>query len=341
MDRFLSLPLNDRRQAFEQAGVARGLSTRSVEKDFWVCVALRELFTLPEYKEHLTFKGGTSLSKAWNLIDRFSEDIDLTLVRDALGFGGTRGPEEAKSGKERQRRLDGLRQACRSCVAQQIKPALFARFGEIIPAAEEWTLLPDEADPDAQTLLFAYPRFGSADSFGYVKPVVRLEFGARSDPWPVEVRAVVSIVGEEFPGLFGTPSCSVRALVPERTFWEKVMLLHEETFRPADKRRRAGLARHYYDLWCMIKKGVAPRAVEEIELFDRVAAHRQLYFRQNWVPYETLKRGTIRLLPPSHQLAEWRQDYAAMRGEMFLGEPPSFDQVLGTIGELEAEINRG
>lgn len=111
MDRFLLLTPGDRMQAFEQAGIKRGLSPRSVEKDFWVCLMLRELFTLQEYGQHLTFKGGTSLSKAWRLIDRFSEDIDLTIERDVLGFGGGLGPEDARSRNEQERRLKGLKPA--------------------------------------------------------------------------------------------------------------------------------------------------------------------------------------------------------------------------------------
>ncbi|HEY8062251.1 MAG TPA: nucleotidyl transferase AbiEii/AbiGii toxin family protein, partial [Gemmatimonadales bacterium] len=122
MDRFLALDQRGRTLAFEQAGVARGLSASSVEKDFWVCFMLRELFAMPELGQHLTFKGGTSLSKAWGLIDRFSEDIDLTIEREYLGFVRDSGPESATSGKERSRRLDRLKAACRDHVAERIHP---------------------------------------------------------------------------------------------------------------------------------------------------------------------------------------------------------------------------
>ena len=339
MDRFLLLPLEDRARAFEQAGVTRGLSPGSVEKDFWVCLMLRELFTLPEHGEHLTFKGGTSLSKAWGLIDRFSEDVDLTIDRAVLGFGGNDGPEAAKSGKERQRRLQRVKQACRDVIAQQIEPALTARMRAMLAAGESWSLTFDDEDPDAQTLLFAYPRLPVAATPTYVSPVVKLEFGARSDPWPVAQRQVTSTVAEEFPRLFETPACTVRALLPERTFWEKVMLLHEERFRPASKIRRPRMARHYYDVWRLIEAGVAARAAADLTLFEQVAAHRNLYFRHGWVDYGTLKRGTIQMAPRPEQVEEWRSDYSAMQGDMFLGTPPAFDEILAGITSFQSEFN--
>lgn len=224
-------------------------------------------------------------------------------------------------------------------IANTIKPALMARLKSIILAKDEWSLLSDDDDPDGQTLLFAYPRRDEVESPRYVTAVVKLEFGARSDPWPVETRTVVSIVAEEYPALFDAPSCAVRSLLPERTFWEKVMLLHEETFRPPHKPRRVRMARHYYDVWRLIKAGVAKRAVDDIALFERVAAHRKVYFRHSWVDYATLRRGMIRMLPPPEQLEEWRRDYAAMRGEMFFDDPPSFDEILAEVERFQAEFN--
>lgn len=331
----------DRQTAFVEAGARRKIAPASIEKDFWVTLTLRELFALPEHGAHLTFKGGTSLSKAWGLIDRFSEDIDLTLERDYLGFGGEQGPEAAKSRKEQQRRLDALRSACRKCIMVEIKGSLETRLKKVIRTGEEWTILHDDDDHDGQTLLFSYPRGGVGQASGYVSPIVKLEFGARSDPWPVEERTVTSIVAEEFPEIFEAPSCTVSALLPERTFWEKAMLLHEETFRPVGKPRKQGMARHYYDMWRLIEGGVAAKAGLDSELFVRVAAHRKLYFRHSWVDYRTLKRGSIRLVPRPEQEAEWRRDYEAMRGEMFLGSPPAFEEVLARVGRFEEEFNRG
>jgi hypothetical protein len=338
VNRFLQLAPEDRARAFEQAAVNRGLPPASVEKDFWVCLVLRELFDLPEYGPHLTFKGGTSLSKAWGLIDRFSEDIDLTIGRDALGFGGENDPQAAGSRNEQRRRIEKLKAACRDVVVDRIAPEMTARMIALLPAEKTWRILPDPDDPDSQTLLFAYPRHNAENTPSYVKPIVKLEFGARSDPWPVEARQVTSIAAEELPRQFDIPACTVQALLPERTFLEKVMLLHEERFRPADRTRRPRMARHYYDVWRLIQLGVAARAIDDSTLFEQVAAHREVYFRQSWVNYATLRRGTIEMLPLPGQLDEWRRDYSAMQGEMFVGTPPTFEEILAAIEKFQSEL---
>ena len=120
------------------------------------------------------------------------------------------------------------------------------------------------------------------------------------------------------------------------------MLLHEETFRPADKaRRKAYLARHYYDLFKLIRAGVAEEAVADLDLFHSIAGHRQVYFRYTWVDYATLTPGQLRLLPQEEQLAGWRADYEGMQAEMFYGEVPSFDDILTVVGEFQDSFNQG
>ena len=117
------------------------------------------------------------------------------------------------------------------------------------------------------------------------------------------------------------------------------MLLHEETFRPANKPRKSRLARHYYDLWCLVTKGVAAQALADAGLFERVAAHREIFFRWSWVDYTTLRPGSLRLLPPTDQRTAWAADYQAMRRDMFFGEVPEFDAILQVVGEFERDFN--
>lgn len=131
----------------------------------------------------------------------------------------------------------------------------------------------------------------------------------------------------------------VSSLVPERTFWEKAMLLHEETFRPADKPRRERMARHYYDLWCLITRGIANRAAADTALFDRVAEHRQIFFRLGWVDYSTLRRGSLRLTPPDAHRDDWERDYRAMAEPMFYGPHPEFEEILRVVQEFEQRFN--
>jgi len=213
---------------------------------------LDKLFRLPKWGEHLTFKGGTSLSKGWKLIERFSKDIDIVINRGVIGFDGDNAPEAAPSRKQRDKRLKRLRFACQECVRDEIQPALLAAIAADMPDAINWELIADPADPDQQTLLFNYPTAFPAGA-AYLRRAVKIEMGARSDTDPSETIVVNPYISEAFPDLLSTATVEVRAVMPKRTFWEKAMLLHEETFRPADKRRKEYMARHYYDLYRLIE----------------------------------------------------------------------------------------
>ena len=339
MDTFLQLPKQRRRLAFQQVDDAIGLQAFSVEKDYWVCWTLRELFTLPGIGQHLTFKGGTSLSKAWKLIQRFSEDIDIIVDKEVLGFGGDAAPDNAPSNKQRRDRLERLMIACQKWVQEELQTALAARIAHGL-GDDDWRLEVDPEAPDGQCLLFHYPSVFPPSTAGYVRPVVKIELGARSDDWPHEERSIQPYVLEQFPVLDANPTCRVRVLAAERTFWEKACLLHEETFRPPDKPRKIRMARHYYDLWCLLRAGVAERALGNHALFQRVAEHREIFFRYSWVDYTTHKPGTFRLIPPAEHLAYWKADYQAMLGPMFFGETPSFEDLMAAVAEFEADFNR-
>jgi predicted nucleotidyltransferase component of viral defense system len=334
MPGFLTLSKADQKTAIEQAAAQKGWAAASVEKDFWVCWTLDRLFAMPLLQGHLTFKGGTSLSKAWGLIDRFSEDIDLTIDREALGFGGEHGPEQAASNKQKNKRLKALRQACADFVQNILLPELAEQIKQQL-GADGWSLTLDKNDPDGQTLLFEYPTQYAAGVARYIRPVVKIEFGARSDPWPVRECLVKSVIAEAFSQLDFEPSIAVRALAPERTFWEKVMLLHEEASRPAGKPLKPRMARHYYDLFRLIEAGVGKTAAEDTELFRQVLEHRSVFFAQSWIDYRALNPGLLAFLPSLEQEENWREDFVAMQAEMFSTEPPAFEQVLSSIKEFQ------
>lgn len=339
MQPFVDLPAGARLRLCEEAQARLGLHAVAIEKDFWVCYTLRELFSLPDWGEHLTFKGGTSLSKAWHLIDRFSEDIDIVIEREFLGFGGDCGPERAPSLTQQRKRIKKVKATCRARIQEVLLPALAARFKSLIPEQASWKLEPDESDPDGENLLFHYPAVvGRA---AYVGPVVKIEMGARSDTEPREAVQIQPYLAEAFPEILTGSAFPVRAVSARRTFWEKAMLLHEEILRPPDKPRKPTLARHYYDLCRLIQKGVAAEAVADAGLFQRVAAHRAIFFEQSWMDYSTLTRGSLRLVPPDEQVPAWRQDYRTMQAEMFFGEVPSFEEVLRVVAEFEAQFNQG
>ncbi len=194
------------------------------EKDAWVCWTLRQLFDLPDARSHFIFKGGTSLSKVWKVIHRFSEDIDISLSREWLGFVGERDPESAPSRKQRTKLLDDLSATCAAKLRDEIAPALHQRFSAVLgPTGWSLAIAPD----DALTLLFAYPSVFAADAgAAYVRPVVKIECGARSDRWPVAEQSLAPYIAESFPAAFHDATFHVPVFDIERTIWEKATILH-------------------------------------------------------------------------------------------------------------------
>jgi len=341
MKEFIAMPDERRRLVCTETGAQLNLFEIAVEKDFWVCWTLRKLFELPEWGEHLTFKGGTSLYKCWHLIERFSEDIDIVIDRGALGFGGDNAPESAPSKKQTSKRLKALKESCQQCVSNRIHPALIDVISSDLPQGLDWSLEPDPDDPDGQTLLLFYPT-AFPEQAAYLRRAVKIEMGARSDTDPAESVEIKPYISDAFPDLLAEPGTDVRAVMPRRTFWEKAMLLHEETFRPeANKRPREAMARHYYDLYRLIQAGIGDESTGDLDLFDRVAAHRQVFFRHTWVDYSTLNPGQLRLVPPEADRLAWQADYESMRREMFYGDVPAFEEILAVVGEFQARLNAG
>jgi predicted nucleotidyltransferase component of viral defense system len=329
MQRFLAMKESERRELLEAAGTQLGLPAASVEKDFWVTWTLREMFDLPEWGPQLTFKGGTSLSKCWKLIDRFSEDIDLVVDREFLGFGG----------ELRGKKLKKLRPACSTKIRASLLPALQVRWNSVLPSAPRWALEPAdrELDPDGQTLMFRYPTV-LPDQQGYLAPVVRIELGARSDTEPQDSPKIRTLLAEAFPDLLRGSEFPVRAVAARRTFWEKALLLHEETYRPA-ARGRERMSRHYYDVYRLVERGVADEALADVGLLQRIVEHRRVFFSYTWMDYATMRKGTLRLVPLPEQERAWREDYQAMRTQMFYGEPPGFDEVLAAVRTFQDRFN--
>jgi hypothetical protein len=330
MDDFLRLAPARRTALYIESSARLGLSAAAIEKDFWITWTLRELFSLPGLGDHLTFKGGTSLSKGWKLIDRFSEDVDVVVDRAHLGFGGD---EIGHS------RLKKLRRRARAWIAEALLPLLARRIAEKLgdDAASRLALAPEIDDPDQQTLFFEYPRLDIPGG-SYLRPIVRIECGARSETEPSETPTILPLLFDALPDLAKRGELRVRTLAARRTMIEKAMLLHEERQRPAERRRPSRQARHYYDLWCLILRGTGDEVLADSDLFERVAHHRERFWAQSWVDYSTLRRGSLTLLPAEGELQGWRDDYMAMR-EMIFGEPPDFDDVLAEIERFQSRLN--
>jgi len=339
MDSVLQLSQRQRVELFEQAAQQTGMEAVILEKDFWVCWTLKELFRLPVISEHLIFKGGTSLSKVFKVIERFSEDIDVSIDRGFLGFGGTNEPEAGGSNKEKQRRIEALKTACQQKIADELLPALEAAIKAKVRPDEKWSLQADDNDPDKQTLMFDYPTSFAPDAVGYIRRSVKIEIGARSDHWPYETKTITPYVAEQFPQGFKDACCAVKVLCGERTFWEKATILHAEFHRPTDKPMPERFSRHYCDFFELIRKGVSKHAVTKLELLERVAQHKNLFFKSSWAKYSEATKGTLRVVPPEQRLIALREDYAKMQ-QMFFGEPPDFDKMIALLNEWESQFNQ-
>ena len=338
MDLVAQSSATQRAQLFETAGARHEppMDAAIVEKDFWVCWTLRRIFDVLQFRPHLIFKGGTSLSKVYRAIERFSEDVDLSLSRRDLGFADDRDPEQAGiSKKEAQRRLDALVTECQTVVREKLVPELRRDFAAVLGTAG-WSVDLDPADP--QTVIFTYPSTEVSGVRPYVRPAIRLEMGARSDDWPAADADLTPYAAETFPDLFTIRSCRVRTLAAERTFWEKATLLHAECHRPPDKPSRERLARHYYDLYRLAQQPIAGHALGQHDLLERVIAHKRFFFAQGWAHYDTARPGTFRVLPAVDRLEALRRDYRDM-GTMIFGEAPEWDDIVRGLKKLEKRIN--
>ena len=333
---FWTLAPQDQRALFAEASKHLKLPEHMVEKDAWVCWTLKRLFDLPDARDHFIFKGGTSLSKVWKVIHRFSEDIDISLSREWLGYDGLNDPE-AVTGKERKRRLDGLATNCAEKLRSDVLPSLRDKFGTEL-GARDWSL--KVAADDAQTLLFFYPSVFGDVAGNYVRPVVRIEGGARSDRWPVAEQALLPYFAEAFPEAFPHAAFTVPVLDAERTFWEKATSLHAEAHRAAEKATPERFSRHYADLAALARHVVGQQALLRDDLRARVVEHKQVFFTSAWASYETAKPGSFRLIPSSQRLAFLAKDYQAMH-PMFFRSPSSWTEIVEILAQLEVQINAG
>jgi len=344
LDNVARLSAADRAALFGETAAGRGVANTIIEKDFWVCWTLRRVFSLPPGKTaSLVFKGGTSLSKAYDAIRRFSEDIDLSFDRAELGYGGERDPEQEGLGKNKTARLIAdLVADVETHVAERLLPALQAEFARHLgdPADGGWSL---EIDPnDAQTVNFQYPpAFGGTDyaSMSYITPRVKLELGARGDPWPTEEKVIRPYAAEDYPDFFNERDTKVTVLSSRRTFWEKATALHAEAHRPTSSPTPQYFSRHFYDLAMLLETAEGVAASRDFELLAQVAKHKAIFFRSAWASYDLARPGTLRLLPGEDRIKDLRADYKDMAPMMFDTKPPSFDDILARIQRFEDDVN--
>jgi hypothetical protein len=344
--RVLSAQASDRRGLFVDAARSLGTSERYIEKDFWVCWTLDALFNglRASGVPRLLFKGGTSLSKAFGLINRFSEDIDITVFRQDLGAPATIEELEKLSSKKRAARLDAIRDACRSYIGGP----LMANLGSLLTRAvtgvglspESVQVEMDPDDPDGQTISLRYPSvIDTGDA--YVRPSVRIECGAKSALDPHQSIVVKPYVADVLPYSSFTIG-NVVTVDARRTFWDKVVILHgtRRWFENKGDLRQKGerVSRHYYDVHQMFSSAIGQTAAQDLDLGRDCARHARMFFDRAPFDLAAAVDGRFVLRPTEGMIGPLRRDYDNMAGMIF-GPVPQFDAVMESIGALEQRIN--
>ena len=340
-NRLLTSSAADRRDLFLATAQRLGTTVQNVEKDFWVCWTLDALFNgLKPGGPRLLFKGGTSLSKAHRLIERFSEDVDITVFRADIEAEVSIAELEALSRRQRERRLEGIRKACQAFIGGALKAQLDElAAGLPISSDQHLRVTLDDADPDGQSLLLAYP--ATSDEDAYVRPAVKIEAGAKSALDPHEPLTMTPYVADELAG-FDLRVANVTTVDPVRTFWDKVLILHSlrRSFEDRGTLRGGGqrVSRHYYDVDRVLRTAIGiTRAMADLAMAEDCIRHERMFFPR--AGQTTEFQGSFSLVPPPAMLAQLRLDYGAM-AVMIFGDVPAFETVMDSIATMEATVNR-
>jgi hypothetical protein len=343
--KIISASEQDRQGLFLATANRLGTPIQNVEKDFWVTWTLDLLFNGRHAAEpRLLFKGGTSLSKAYGLISRFSEDIDITVFREDIGQHIEVENLEGLSGKKQQKILDEIKAACQGYIQGQLLDRLNGQihevFGEAGITITEPVVVSDPDDPDQQTLLVRYPTVNT-DHNGYIKPTVKIEAGAKSALDPHKEVTIKPYLSED---LLDTDLvvANVVTIDAERTFWDKVVILHGlrkwHDNRGEVRQQGNRVSRHYYDLYRLLDSGAGLNAIQNPALGIDCVRHALMFFNRPDYDLQSAREGSFAIIPTGGMVEELKRDYQAMIGMIF-GEVPDFSTVLGAIEELEKRIN--
>jgi hypothetical protein len=331
MDKLARRPPEYRLDIFGEAAARLGIRPTIIEKDFWVCVVLKFLFQKSKFGKSLVFKGGTSLSKVHGLIERFSEDIDLVLDWQVIGFGtGLRDPMQVFTSKSKR---DQFNKEINRLAADYIATTLCPELDDLL--RQERVGLSATVDPDdPHSINVRYP---AAFAESYIRPEVRLEIGPLASWVPSAKHVIRPYAFDVLPEVFEDPPCEVVAIAAERTFWEKATILHQEAHRTTRIPQR--YSRHYYDLFKLAMSRVRVSALADPKLFRDVVAFKQQFYPSTWARYDLAVPGSLKLLPttPSH-MEGLARDYEDMQVMLF-GKPPDFQDILDELKKLEGEIN--
>ncbi len=334
---FLKLPAGERKVYIDEASARRGLSPVIVEKDFWVCWLLSVLFE-SSFRDAVVFKGGTSLSKVFGVINRFSEDIDLSLAPAFLGLDEPDATAALSKGQA-SKWMERAEAKCTAVVHDTLAPEIAAVLdGQLGEGESPWLTFDVDAHSHSPVLLFHYPTT-QPPALDYLKRSVKLEFGSLTEQRPTGSHAVRPWIADVLPGPFADWQCDVVALDLHRSFWEKATILHAEHHRPSEKVTPDRFVRHYADTAALSLHADASGAIAQSDLCERVVRWKSRFFGSAWARYDLALPPTFRLVPPPGREAALRRDYQAMR-DMYLSEPEPFERILATLGDVEDRINQ-
>ncbi len=324
---FIKLSEKDRLNIFNQTSERTGLPSSAIEKDWWVTLSLNIIFSLP-YANQIVFKGGTSLSKAWNLIERFSEDIDLAIDRNHLGFEG----ELSKT------QVAKLRKASYSFIGTNFYKDIQTELIKL--GVQNYELVVQETkNTDTDPLIIELRYQSLTEESEYLRPRVLIEVGARSLMEPVDNKAIMSIASSEFKELsFAEKEITIPVVSPKRTFLEKIFLLHEEFQKDIRLIRVERMSRHLYDLERLMDTVHGLEALKDGELYNTIVEHRKNFNVLRGIDYANHSPKSIKITPPEETMKDWQKDYKTMQESMIYGDTISFDKLMQRISELNARI---
>lgn len=329
--RFIDIAAEERKAILDSLQLQTGLKSALIEKDWWVTAVLRSLFRLP-YHEHISFKGGTSLSKCWGVIERMSEDIDIGINREFLGFEGKLSKTQIS---------DRLRRAACSFVREKLQHDLHKQMIDDGIAAEHFNIhvnITPISTTDPEVIMVEYKPV--ADTVEYISPVVKIEVSGRSMTEPIAEVAISSIIDAAVPNaIFAEPKFGVRAVLAKRTFLEKLFLLHEEYAKGEGLIRIDRMSRHIYDVYKMLDTPIAAEALSDTELYESVIEHRRTFIGLKGFDYSTLAKGSLNLIPPASVYPAWKKDYETMQQEMIYGDSVPFEQMIEALRSFNKPIN--
>lgn len=307
-----------------------------LEKDVWVCWALDALFTIGDNVK-MAFKGGTSLSKAYNLINRFSEDVDVTI--DYASLDSTIDPFDPElSTNARRRQSDAMVERANCYVIEIIEPHFRKLLTNQFPDGG-WSL---DVEKDGELLTLAYPSaITSLNVVGdnYIREFVKIEFGGRMATIPSQTHHITAYL-EGHIGELELPSASANVLSGQRTFLEKVTLAHVECHRVSTKVNSERLSRHWYDLFMLADTPIGREAVADRALLADVVKNKKTFYHAPYAEYDKCLNKQMQIVPGGQTFESLRVDYEVMKREsMLYGDVPTFQEIMERLRRLEEEIN--